>query len=123
MGCANKYHPVAKFSIKVVREFAAGVPWSRVIQKAKNAERGTRLFPSQSARNDKKHNLRFDKGSVVGGKLELILQANKDADNAGVKAAAAADSHKIWAKVLVDPENFDEGKTESDLLESFKETD
>lgn len=82
-----------------------------------------RLFPSQTARNDKKHNLRFDRGSVVGGKLELILQANKDADNAGIKAAAAADSHKIWAKVLVDPENFNEGKAESELLESFKETE
>lgn len=60
---------------------------------------------------------------MVGGKHELILQANKNAENAGVKAAAAADSHKLWAKILVDPENADEKKAEEDLIKSFNETD
>ncbi|KJF60889.1 uncharacterized protein CIMG_12020 [Coccidioides immitis RS] len=113
----------ALHTFKVVKKFAEGVPWSKVIQKVANAERGTRIFPSQTPKNDEKYNLRFDKGSVVGGKHELILQANKNAENAGVKAAAAADSHKIWAKILVDPENVDEKKAEADLIESFKETD
>lgn len=114
---------MAKFSIKVVREFAQGLPWSKVIKKAANIERGQRVFPSQTPKNDSKYNLRMDKGFVVGGKQELILQANKNAKDAGVKAAAAEDSHKIWAKILVDPENPDEEAAEKDLIESFKETD
>jgi hypothetical protein len=40
-----------------------------------------------------------------------------------VKAAAAEDSHKIWAKIVVDPENPNEEKAEEDLLASFKETE
>ncbi|EER37572.1 conserved hypothetical protein [Histoplasma capsulatum var. duboisii H88] len=60
---------------------------------------------------------------VLKGIHELILRANKNAENAGVRAAAAANSHKIWAKILVDPENVDEKKAEADLIESFKNTD
>lgn len=114
---------MGKFSVKVVKQFAAGVPWSKVIQKVANAEKGTRVFPSRTAKNDAKYNLRFDKGSVVNGMHELVLQANKNAENAIVKSAAAADSHKIWAKILVDPKNFDGKKAEEDLFESFKNTD
>mgnify|MGYP007098524650 CR=1 FL=1 len=51
----------------------------------------------------------------MDGKLELILRANKDAVNAGVKAAAAEDSHEIWAEILVDPENPDEIQAAEDL--------
>ncbi|PYH52394.1 uncharacterized protein BO96DRAFT_303138, partial [Aspergillus niger CBS 101883] len=65
--------------------------------------------------NDAKSNLRSDKGSVVDGKLELILRANKNAADAGMKAAAAEDSYKIWAKILIDPENLDENQAAEDL--------
>ena len=47
---------------------------------------------------------------MVDGKHDLILQANKNAANPGVKAAASEDSHKIWAKILVDPENPNDDK-------------
>jgi hypothetical protein len=33
-----------------------------------------------------------------------------NAKDPGVKAEAAKDSHKIWGKILVDPENFDAKK-------------
>ncbi|TQB68154.1 hypothetical protein MPDQ_003897, partial [Monascus purpureus] len=59
---------------------------------------------------------------MVNGKHELILQANKNTSDQGVKAAATEDSHKIWAKIVVDPENPDEDKAEVDLINSFKET-
>ncbi|RDH26501.1 hypothetical protein BDQ94DRAFT_164438 [Aspergillus welwitschiae] len=106
---------MAKFSAKVVKEFAQGIPWSKVIKKAANVDRGQRVFPSRTPKNDAKSNLRFDKGSVVDGKHELILQANKNAENAGVKAATAEDSYKIWAKILIDPENLDENQAAEDL--------
>jgi len=68
---------------------------SRVIQKAANTERGTRIFLRQTSRNDSKYNLRTDRGWVVGDKYELKFQANKYASDPGVKEAAAEDSHKI----------------------------
>jgi hypothetical protein len=111
---------MAKFSAKIVKEFAKGIPWSKVIKKAANTDRGRRVFPSQTPKNDSKYNLRLDKGSIADGKHELILQANKNASDPGVKAAAAENSHKIWAKIVVDPENPDEDKAEVDLIESFK---
>ncbi|KAF4228719.1 hypothetical protein CNMCM6805_001902 [Aspergillus fumigatiaffinis] len=114
---------MTKFSAKVVKEFAKGIPWSKVIKKAANTDRGRRVFPSQTPRNDSKYNLRLDKGSVVDGKHELILQANKNAADPGVKAAAAEDSHKIWAKILVDPESPNDAKAEEDLIASFKSTE
>jgi len=112
---------MAKISIKAVKEFIKGVPWTKVIKKAANADRGTRVFPSQSGNNDEKHNFRFDAGSKVGDKYELILQANKNASDAGVKAEAAKDSHKIWGKIVVDPKDPDIEKATEDLLASFKE--
>lgn len=114
---------MTKFSIKVVEDFVEMVPWSRTIKKAANAELSTRLFPSRTPRNDANLNLRFDKGSGVGDKHELILQANKNASDPGVKAAAAEDSHKVWGKVLVDPEKPDAQKARQDILDSFKATD
>lgn len=112
---------MAKISIKAVKEFANGIPWSKIIKKVANAGRGTRVFPSQTPKNDHKHNFRFDKGPKVGDKHELILQANMNAKDPGVKAEAAKDSHKIWGKILVDPENFDAKKAKEDLIASFKE--
>lgn len=73
--------------------------------------------------NDAKSNLRSDKGSVVDGKLELILRANKNAADAGMKAAAAEDSYKIWAKILIDPENLDENQAAEDLSYILHKTD
>ncbi|RDW61117.1 uncharacterized protein DSM5745_10615 [Aspergillus mulundensis] len=114
---------MSKFSGKVVKEFAKGVPWSKVIKKAANTERGQRLYPSRTPKNDAKENLRIDKGSVVDGKHQLVLQANKNASHPGVKAAAAEDSHKIWATIVVDPENPDEEKAEKDLFDAFDKTE
>lgn len=56
---------------------------------------------------------------MVDGKHELILQANRNAVDSGVKAAAAKGSHKIWAKIVVDHEKVDEDKAEADLIESL----
>jgi len=105
---------------QAVKEFEKGIPWGKVIKKVANADRGMRVFPSKTPKNDQKHNFRFDKGSKVGDKHELILQANVNAKDPGVKAEAAKDSHKIWGKILVDPENFDAKKAREDLIASFK---
>jgi hypothetical protein len=112
---------MANISIKAVKELAKGIPWSKVIKKVANADRGTRVFPSQTPKNDQKHNFRIDKGSKVGDKHELILQADMNSKGPGIKAEAAKDSHKIWGKILVDPENFDAKKALEDLIASFKE--
>ncbi|PYH95921.1 hypothetical protein BO71DRAFT_472946, partial [Aspergillus ellipticus CBS 707.79] len=74
-----------------------------------------RVFSSRTPKNDAKSNLLSGKGSVIDRKHELILQANKNTVNAGLKAAAAEDSHKIWAKILVNPGNPDENQAAEDL--------
>ena len=108
-------------SAKVVDAFAKAVPWAKAIKKAASASRGQRVYPSQTPKNDSKQNFRLDKGSEVDGKHELILQANKNAEDNGVKEAAAKDSHAILAKVLVDPVNDQDGSTASqDLIAAFK---
>jgi hypothetical protein len=110
-----------KISIKAVKEFAKGAPWAKIFKKAENTERGQRVYPSMSAKNDAKTNFRFDKGSKVGEKHELIFQANSNASDPGVKAEAAKNSHKIWGKVVFDPKNPSASQAEQDLLDSFKE--
>ena len=109
-------------SNKAVETFAKGVPWSKAIKKAASTSKGQRIFPSQNTKNDQKWNFRLDKGSEVDGKQELILQANKNAENKGVRDAAGKDSHAVLAKVLVDPVNDKDGKTAiRELLSSFKD--
>lgn len=106
-------------SIKTARAFFDGVPWAKVFKKAENTVKGQRLYPSQSL--DKKKNFRLDKGAKVSdSQQEIILQANKDAENAEVKKAAQKDSHRILAKCVIDPNNVDAEKAKTDLEESFR---
>lgn len=110
-------------SAKVVDAFAKAVPWAKAIKKAASTSRGQRVFPSQLSKHDSKMNFRLDKGSEVDGLHELILQANKNAEDHGVNEAAAKDSHAILAKIFVDPVNDKEGLTASqDLIAAFKNT-
>jgi hypothetical protein len=107
-------------SIKTVRAFTDGIPWAKIFKKAENTTRGQRLYPSQS--HDKKKNFRLDKGATISdNQQEIILQANKDAENAEVKKEAQKDSHRILAKCVIDPNNVDAEKAKMDLEASFKE--
>jgi hypothetical protein len=58
-----------EISFKRAKAFLAQVPWSKVVGKATNAERGQRLFPSQTPNKDSNMNFRLDKGSVVDGEI------------------------------------------------------
>ena len=108
-------------SAKAVDAFAKSVPWAKAIKKPTSTSRGQRVYPSKTRKNDSKLNFRLDKGSEVDGKHELILQANKNAENPGVKKAAAKDSHAVVAKILVDPAKDKDGLTASqDLMAAFK---
>lgn len=102
-------------SLKVLRTFLAKVPWIRVSAKAETAEKGDRLFPSRTPNNDRKHNFRLDRGSEVQGKPEIVLQANKNAEDKNVRQAAGKDSHAVLAKVVV-------GKSEDEMVDEI-ETD
>jgi hypothetical protein len=109
-------------SSKVVEEFLKRVPWTNVFKKAVTAIKGQRLYPARNEKNDRSHNFRIDKGADVNGAPELILQANKNAENKGVREAAQKDSHAILAKVIVDVEGDPDGdKASEGLVESFKE--
>lgn len=92
-------------SVKTVRKFVEKVSWAKVAEKAANAEKGQRLFPSRTPKNDSDLNFRIDKGADVGGKPELVLQANRNAKDKKVKEAAQQDSHQILAKAVVDPKD------------------
>lgn len=106
-------------SIKTLRAFTEGIPWAKVFKKTENTTKGQRLYPSQS--HDKKKNFRIDKGATISdSQQEIILQANKDAENAEVKKAAQKDSHRILAKCVIDPNDVDAEKAKKDLEESFK---
>ncbi|KAF2220377.1 hypothetical protein BDZ85DRAFT_179034, partial [Elsinoe ampelina] len=50
-------------SKKALDKFLPLVKWDKVRQKAETANRGDRLFPSKTSKNDKKYNFRFDIGS------------------------------------------------------------
>lgn len=118
LGCLvnNEQMPI---SIKTVRQFVDGIGWARLYKKAETATKGQRLYPSQS--KDKKLNFRIDKGAKINeNQHEIVLQANKDAENAEVKKAAQTDSHRILAKCVIDPENEDGRKAKLALEESFK---
>lgn len=93
----------------------------QVYQKAASSVKGQRIYPSQTQNSDRKANFGLDKGAEVGGKLELILQANKGAEDAEVKKAAAKDSHAILAKILVDPVKDQEGSSAiAELIAEFE---
>ncbi|KAJ5471887.1 hypothetical protein N7539_008830 [Penicillium diatomitis] len=75
-----------------------------------------------SYNHDKKKNFRLDKGATISDKQqEIILQANKDAENAEVKKEAQKNSHRILVKCVIDPNNVDAEKAKMDLEASFKE--
>ena len=96
------------------------IPWAKIFKKAENTTKGQRLYPSQS--HDKKKNFRLDKGATISdNQQEIILQANKDAENAEVKKEAQKDSHRILAKCIIDPNNVDAEKAKMGLEASFKE--
>lgn len=94
-------------SIKTLQKFLDKVPWTKVLEKVKNTPKGNRVFPSRSSKNDASNNFRLDRGSDVEGKPELILQANKNAEDKKVKEAAQNDSHAILAKGVADPSGND----------------
>jgi len=110
--------PISKSAFK---QFLNVLPVDKVVQKLVNTERGQRLWPSKTSKNDKKYNFRADKGSTLpDGSHEIIFQANKNAENKGVRQSAQEDSHRIVAKAAVNP---DEGADNlaKDALTSFDE--
>lgn len=113
---------MSRISVKKVTEFADEIRWDRVAKKIVHAAKGERLFPSKTPKNDRQYNFRADKGAKVGDKYEVILQANKNASDPGVRAEAAKNSHFEWAKILIDPEkDIDEQKPSEAMVESFRE--
>lgn len=106
-------------SIKTVRKFIDGIPWAKIYKKSENTTKGQRLYPSQS--HDKSLNFRVDRGATVDKtQPEIILQANKDAENPEVKKSAQKDSHRILAKCVIDPSKEDTQKAKKDLEDSFR---
>jgi len=90
-------------------------------QKSKNVHKGGRVYPSQSSKNDSSLNFRLDRGSDVDGKPELVLQANKNADDTRVKQSAQKDSHAILAKGMVDVASDPAGdKVRDQITSDFK---
>ncbi|KAL4912438.1 hypothetical protein BDW62DRAFT_194607 [Aspergillus aurantiobrunneus] len=108
---------------KTAKTFIGKVPWVKVIEKAGGAkDRGDRLWPSRNSKNDSALNFRLDKGStdLETGNVEIILQANKNAEDPEVKKAAQKDSDAILGKVLVDPKNPNAEEAKDTLIASFK---
>jgi hypothetical protein len=106
-------------SIKRLETFLELIPYLKVGKKAGNSTRGQRLFPAST--KDKDMNFRLDKGAKISEKEhELIIQANKNAKDPGVRKAAQRNSHDIIAKCVINPKKVDIQKAKSDLLKSFK---
>ena len=107
-------------SRKTFRKFINDIPWAKVYNKVANTEKGQRIHPTKS--NDPKSNLRIDKGAkVADDKHELVIQANKNADNAEVKKSAQKDSHRILANCTINPTTKEAEKAGEDLEKSFRE--
>ncbi|RYP57609.1 hypothetical protein DL769_009387 [Monosporascus sp. CRB-8-3] len=108
-------------STKKLLSFLKSVPFNKVVKKAQTASVGHRLYPSRTPAQDAHNNFRIDRGHEVSGKFELILQANKNAEDTNVRKAAEKDSHAILAKGLADPANDPEGEAvEKDLVADFE---
>ena len=71
-------------SSKLVEEFPERITMDKYHPKDYNTPQGYRIFPSKPHLNNSKMNFRVDKGSVVEGKHQLILQAYKNAEDKGV---------------------------------------
>ena len=107
-------------SIKILRKFCDNAPWSKIYKKAETASKGQRLYPSRS--QDTKLNFRIDKGAKISeNEHEIVIQANKDADDGEVKKSAQQDSHRILAKCVIDPASADVEAAKKVLEASFTE--
>jgi hypothetical protein len=113
---------MSSISSKVVKKFASAVPWANVARKVENATKGQRLWPSNTTKNNAKYNFRLDKGAdLPDGTYEVILQANKEAEDKKVRDAANKDSHAILCKIALDPKADPEGDSAGDdLTSAFK---
>ncbi|KAJ6069144.1 hypothetical protein N7499_011031 [Penicillium canescens] len=90
----------------------------RVFTKAYPRTKGQRLYSSQS--HDQKKNFQIDKGATISDtEEEVIFQVDMDAKNAGEKSAQK-DSHRIFAKCVIDPSKVDAEKAKLDLEETFR---
>jgi hypothetical protein len=108
-------------SVKTLQKFLDKVPWAKVLQKSKNVPKGGHVYPSRSSKNDSNLGFRLDRGSDVDGKPELVLQANKNAEDTKVKQAAQKDSHAILAKGLADAASDPAGdKVRDQITSDFK---
>ena len=113
--------PVSK---SIFKKFLAAIPFGEVARKAPTTDRGQRLWPPQTSQNDKKYNLRVDKGSSLpDGREQLIIQANKNAEDQSARKSAQKDSHKIVAMVAIDPQQdlLDEEAINEEAMASFYE--
>lgn len=88
-------------SNKVVQKFLDKVPWSEITRKAENAPRGSRLYPTRTPVKDKAYNLRIDAGSNTPAGKEIVMQANINAEDKGVREAAQKNSYATLAKAEV----------------------
>jgi hypothetical protein len=77
--------------------------------------------PSSKSLPDEKYGFRVDKGPQIDkDEIEVIIQANKGAQNPGVKKAAQKNSHDVVAKYVINIKKIDILKANSDLEASFK---
>ncbi|KAF2434795.1 hypothetical protein EJ08DRAFT_646265 [Tothia fuscella] len=91
--------PISKSTFQ---KFFNQIPLATVIQKAVNSERGQRLWPSRTSRNDSQKNFRLDRGSqLADGRVELIIQANKNAENKGFEKVLRRIVTKLFARLLL----------------------
>jgi hypothetical protein len=99
-------------------DFRKSIDWKKVLKKGSSTPHGHRLFPSRTPKQDAAYNYRADKGADIGnGKFEVIIQANKNAENKAVRDAANKDSHAIHAKAVADPANDPQGsKVDEELF-------
>ncbi|OJJ84755.1 uncharacterized protein ASPGLDRAFT_57702 [Aspergillus glaucus CBS 516.65] len=105
---------------KTFRQYVGIIPWAKVFKKAESTERGQRLWPTGS--QDKKLNFRIDKGAKISDtQHEIIIQANKGADDPEVKKSAQKDSHRILAKCTINLKKGDGEQAKSDLEASFRD--
>ena len=65
-------------------------------------------------------NFWLDKGATISNnQQEIILQANKDAEDTEVKKSAQQNSHRILAKCVINPDKVNTEQAQKDLEESF----
>ncbi|KAI9664306.1 MAG: hypothetical protein M1831_002239 [Alyxoria varia] len=109
-------------SKRTLEKFLDLVPWTKVYKKAGSTEKGQRLFPTGS--NDPKYNFRIDKGAKINdNEHEIIVQANKNAADAGVKQSAQQDSHRVVTKAGINIKDENKEQAAEDLMDYFKKSE